>query len=67
MVKHVEEENSAVCVNSLIGPNKQWDEDIVRPVVTISYAEYILRIPIPIMEDHDKLVWPYTKDGVASV
>lgn len=63
---HGDVENSAACVNSLIDPNKQWDKDRVWLVMTCSNAKYILRIPIPIREEPDKLVCPYTKDGLAS-
>lgn len=59
--------NAVVFVRSLIVMNKQSNKDQVWQYMTTSDAEFIIRIPIPITEEPDKLVWAYTKDREAKV
>lgn len=54
-------------MHSLIDQGKRWDESCVRQCITTRDPNCILRIPIPMIEEHDKMIWTYTKDEVASV
>lgn len=56
-----------VRVDTLIDHDKQWHVDQVRECVTTLDVECILRMPIPMMEEPDKLVWSYTKSGTTTV
>lgn len=40
---------------------------MVRQHVSPLDAAYILLIPISMLEEHDQLVWPYTKEGTTMV
>lgn len=52
-------------VKSLISSNKKWKEDTIIQLVTPSDEDHILEIPVE--QEHDQLVWPYTKDRKAMV
>lgn len=53
-------------VEALIDSDMRWEENLIRQCITKSYAYHIIRIPIPLTEEPEKLIWPYKKDGVVS-
>lgn len=59
--------NDEARVSDLIEINNQWREDCVRHHVTALDADYILRIPLPMQANPDKLVWPQTKEENSTI
>lgn len=61
------EVNEEARMSDLIGLNNQWREECVWHHVFASDLDYILRIPIPMHDEVDKLVWRHAKEGNATV
>lgn len=54
-------------VSDFMSPNGVWDENKLRGCVSEDEAHAILKIPISIRKDQDKLIWAHTSNGQYSV
>lgn len=54
-------------VNELIGLNGIWEENIIWRSFSNTDASLILNIPPRTEQRGDRLIWPHSKDGQATV